>query len=670
MAYTPNIKKSSCSCCSHREQGVETQAHKEHSKHTHTHNHSHHQTDEGNGTFPLKAFLPGILSFAMLVSGIVLDHTAVVGFFSGGFRLGWYLMAYLIVAAPVFIEGWESIIHKDVFNEFTLMSVATIGAFCIGEYPEGVAVMLFYAVGELFQDSAVSRAQKSIKALLDIKPETATVKRGDGYQTVAPTDVKVGDMVQVKAGERVPLDCRMISPDSSFDTQALTGESTPSVIRSGENVLAGMINLEKVIEVEVTKEFTDSTISRILDMVQNATARKARTELMITKFARIYTPMVFFLALAITLIPALFVADYVFRDWLYRGLIFLVVSCPCALVISIPLGYFGGIGAASRHGILFKGANFLDTLCKVNTVVFDKTGTLTKGVFNVQEVKTSDSSEKEFLSYVKSLEQNSTHPIAKAVMKYGDGSYLLNTVAEVREVAGQGLTGVVNGKLAAAGNGKLMRALRIDYPQEIDTIPETTILAAIDNKFAGYIVIADEIKEDAVEAIQNLEKQGIEKTVMLSGDKQGITEVVARKLRINEAYGDLLPEQKVNEMDKIKADKNNVVAFVGDGINDTPVLALSDVGIAMGGMGSDAAIETADVIIQTDHPSKIALAICISKATRVIVMQNIVLALGVKLIVMVMGGFGVANMWEAVFADVGVALLAILNAVRILNKKF
>lgn len=617
-----------------------------------------------------KAYIPATISFFILILGIIFDFFFNNSFFTGFIRLFWYLAAFLVVGYPVLKEAFETIIQKDFFNEFTLMCVATIGAFCIGQYPEGVAVMLFYYIGELFQDAAVNKAQRNIKALLDIRPEKAFVKRANRYVSLPPKDVKVGETIQVKAGEKVPLDGKLISEGSTFDTKALTGESKPSLIRWGESVLAGMINLEKVIEIEVGKEYADSSLARILDMVQNATNRKAKTELLITRFARIYTPLVFVLALSITLIPALFVSHYVFSEWLYRGLVFLVISCPCALVVSIPLGYFGGIGAASRHGILFKGANFIDTLCRVNTVVFDKTGTLTKGVFKIQQVNSEGISEAELLKYARALEQYSNHPIAKAILQSNDSPHSSCLVTDVKENAGFGIQGVVDGKNVVVGNGKFLQQSQVDYDKAVDEIPETTILVGVNAKYVGYILIADEVKEDAAIAIEDLNKNGIFHTVILSGDKQGIVQSVAAKLGIEKAFGGLLPENKVAEMDKLMEDKTKVVAFVGDGINDTPVLALSDVGIAMGGMGTDAAIESADVVIQTDHPSKVAIAIQISQATKNIVTQNIVLAFGIKLAVLLLGGFGLANMWEAVFADVGVALLAILNATRILRKNF
>lgn len=646
--------KSACACCQSSQHD-----------HSHGHDHGHDHTNAGGW----RDYLPGIVSFLLLMGGLAMDHWFSKDF-QGISRFAWYAAAFLIVGFPVLKEAFGTMLHKDFFNEFTLMCTATIGAFCIGQYPEGVAVMLFYAVGELFQAAAVNKARRSIKALLDIRPHTASVVRDGIVAVVLPNEVAVGETIRVKAGEKIPLDGKLLSSSGSFDTRALTGESKPSVMRTGETVLAGMVNLDKVIDIEVEKVYADSSLAHILDMVQHAAERKAKTELLITRFARIYTPLVFLLALAITLVPALFVSHYVFTDWLYRGLVFLVISCPCALVISIPLGYFGGIGAASRHGILFKGANFIDMLDGVDTVVFDKTGTLTSGVFNVQHVESLLMAVAELLALTKAMEQYSNHPVAKAVMLYGDDAYKRHEVDGVEEVAGHGLTGTVGGRNVAVGNTKLMRLLRIDYDVKIDDIPETTIVVAVDNVYAGYILIADQIKDDAHHAVAGLRRAGIRKMVVLSGDKSAITQSVGDKLSIDEAYGDLLPEHKVKRMEQVKAGASKRVAFVGDGINDTPVLALSDVGIAMGGMGADAAIETADVVIQTDHPSKVVTAIHISKSTKTIVRQNIVMAFGIKAFVLILGGFGVATMWEAVFADVGVALLAILNAVRVLNKDF
>jgi Cd2+/Zn2+-exporting ATPase len=638
-------------------------------EHDHNHEHGHNHNHEHGGPLGWKQYLPAIFSLVMLLIGIALDNYIRNSFFKSYFRLAWYLIAYYPVGFPVMQEAWEAIKRKEFFTEFTLMVLATIGAFAIGEYPEGVAVMLFYAVGELFQSAAVNRAKNNIKSLLDIRPASASVLRNNAYQEVKPEEVKIGETIQIKAGEKVPLDGEMLSENSSFNTSALTGESRPKTIEKGEQVLAGMLNLDKVIELKVSKKFADSSLARILDMVQNATARKAKTELIIRKFARIYTPIVFFLAIAVVLTPALIVDNYVFSEWLYKGLIFLVISCPCALVISIPLGYFGGIGAASRNGILFKGSNYLDLMTKVNTVVMDKTGTLTKGVFKVQDIITDKLDKEEFIKLVAALESKSTHPIAKAIAEYVSGKNTLNAT-NIEEISGHGLKGKIDGKEVLAGNLKLLQKFKIDYDKALEDIVETIVVVAIDRKYAGHITIADEIKEDAIEAIKQMHKNGVIQTVMLSGDKNSITQKVAKSIGIDTAFGDLLPEDKVQKVEELRKDTTRVTAFVGDGINDAPVLALSDVGIAMGAMGSDAAIETADVVIQTDQPSKIVTAIKIGKATKSIVIQNIVLAFAVKVIVLILGAGGLATMWEAVFADVGVALLAILNAVRIQRMTF
>lgn len=627
------------------------------------HNHS---SPESIGKF--KIYVPAIFSFVMLIIGIAMDYFD-VAFFKDWIRIVWYAVAYLPVGFPVIKEGWNSIKNGDFFTEFLLMSIATIGAFAIGEYPEGVAVMLFYAVGELFQSAAVKRAKRSIKALLDVRPNEALVYRNNNYVSVNPEIVAIGEKVQVRVGEKIPLDGILLSEKGSFNTAALTGESKPDTIAKGEKVFAGSINLDGVIEIETTKEFKDSSIARILDMVQNATARKSKTELFIRKFARIYTPIVVFLAIGLTFLPYFFVDDYVFNDWLYRALIFLVISCPCALVISIPLGYFGGLGAASKNGILFKGASFLDEMTRITTVVMDKTGTVTKGVFKIKEIKTIDWDEPEFMKYLMAMEEQSTHPIAKAIMEYkADGEDF--QAKEVTEVAGKGLKGKVNGKTVLVGNKALMTSNNIEVPSETDNIVESIVMVSIDGKFAGYVIIADELKEDAHEAIKQIRESGISKIIMLSGDKDSITQQVAKEMGIDTAKGGLLPEDKLNEVEHLKKQFNTKVAFIGDGINDAPVLAASDVGIAMGGLGSDVAIETADVIIQTDQPSKIARAIKIGRSTRRIVWQNIGLAFGVKAVVLVLGAGGLATMWEAVFADVGVALLAILNAVRLQKMKW
>lgn len=624
-----------------------------------------------------KSYIRAAISFIMLIAGIIFSAADLYFFSNNWIRLAWYIIAYIPVGIPVIMEAWGSIRQKDVFSEYTLMSIATIGAFFIGEYPEGVAVMLFYAVGELFQDSAVNRAKRNISALLDVRPETATVVKGDSLETVSPENVNIDDVVEVKVGGRVPLDGVLQSESASFNTAALTGESVPRTIRKGEEVLAGMIATDNVSRIVVTKPFGQSALARILDLVQNATEKKAPAEQFIRKFARIYTPIVVALAALIVLLPWLYSLispefAFTFNDWVYRALVFLVISCPCALVISIPLGYFGGIGAASRQGILFKGSNYLEAITKVNTVVMDKTGTLTQGVFNVQKIATAgDITENELLKIIASVETQSTHPIAKAVVEYAKQQKVnLDKVEDVKEIAGHGLEATVTSKKVLVGNAKLLTKNQIEFSAELASIPETIVVCAINGIYSGYILVADAPKEDAKNAVDSLKELGVRNIVMLSGDKQTIVSKVASELNITQAFGDLLPEGKVKHVEKLKADASNNIAFVGDGINDAPVLAMSDVGIAMGGLGSDVAIETADVIIQTDQPSKIATAIKIGKATRRIVIQNIILAFGVKLIVLILGAGGIATLWEAVFADVGVSILAILNAVRILRMKY
>ena len=634
---------------------IKPNAEKENS-HSNGHNH-------GGQSNNFKAYLAAILSFLMLIIGITLDYYEVV-FFKNWLRIVWYGIAYVPVGLPVVKAGWESIKRRDVFTEFFLMSLATLGAFIIGEYPEGVAVMLFYAVGELFQNTAVKRAKSNIKALLDVRPKEANVFRNGDIARVSPESVTIGEKIQVRLGEKIPLDGILTSEKASINTAALTGESKPDTIVKGAKVFAGSINIEGVIEIEVTKEFKDSSIARILDLVQNATARKSKTELFIRQFARIYTPIVVFLAIGVTFLPYFFMEDYVFKNWLYRALIFLVISCPCALVISIPLGYFGGLGAASKNGILFKGASFLDAMTKINTVVMDKTGTLTKGVFKIKEIKAFGWDEKVLMKYVMAMEKQSTHPIAKAILEYkAEGAGY--EASEVAEIAGKGLKGSVNKKTVLVGNKALMTANKIEVKRETETIEDSVVFVGIDGVFAGYVAIADELKEDAKETITNLRKIGISNIIMLSGDKDSITQKLASELNIESAKGGLFPEDKLKEVEILKQNPENKIAFIGDGINDAPVMAASNIGIAMGGLGSDVAIETADVIIQTDQPSKVVKAIKIARSTRKIVWQNIILAFGVKVMVLILGAVGIATMWEAVFADVGVALLAILNAVRL-----
>ncbi|RGS60570.1 cadmium-translocating P-type ATPase [Bacteroides xylanisolvens] len=613
-----------------------------------------------------------IFSLLLLAGGIIMNALDLAFFREGYVSLIWYIVAYLPVGIPVMKEAWESIREKDYFSEFTLMIIATLGAFYIGEYPEGVAVMLFYTVGELFQGKAVDKAKRNIGALLDVRPEKALVLREGNLVTESPKKIKVGEIIEIKAGERVPLDGIMQNEVAAFNTAALTGESVPRNIRKGEEVLAGMIVTDKVIRLEVTRPFDKSALARILELVQNAAERKAPAELFIRKFARVYTPIVIILAVLIVLSPLVYslinpAFVFTFNDWLYRALVFLVISCPCALVVSIPLGYFGGIGAASRLGILFKGGNYLDAITKINTVVFDKTGTLTKGTFDVQACKSAgDISEEELVKLIASVESDSTHPIAKAVVNYAkERNIERGTVTDTKEYAGFGLEATVGGIPVLVGNCRLLSKFDISFPQELLKITDTIVVCAVGNRYAGYLLLADALKEDAKVAIDRLKALNIENIQILSGDKQSIVTNFAEKLGISKAYGDLLPEGKVKHLEELRQDEANRIAFVGDGMNDAPVLALSHVGIAMGGLGSDAAIETADVVIQTDQPSKVAEAIKVGKLTRRIIWQNVSLAFGVKLLVLILGAGGIATLWEAVFADVGVALLAIMNAVRI-----
>ena len=615
-----------------------------------------------------KAYLPSIVSLIILLTGVAFNQLEMV-WFNTYFQVFLFGIAYLIIGGPVVWKAITRIPKGDVFNEFFLMSIATIGAFFIGEYAEGVAVMLFYAVGELFQDAAVNNAKRSIESLLKLQIEEVNVLENGTTVIKHPKNVKLGEIIKVKSGEKVALDGELLTQNASFNTAALTGESVPDDKKKGDTVLAGMVNLNTVAEIKVTALYADTKLSKILKMVQEASGRKAKTQLFISKFAKIYTPIVTFLAVALTFLPFFIVDNYVFNDWLYRSLVFLVISCPCALVISIPLGYFGGIGAASRNGILFKGSDYLDKMTEIDTVVMDKTGTLTKGVFEVQKIVSESLSEKELLHIAAAIETYSTHPIAKAIVKYAEVDFKNIEIKNVEEISGHGLKGELNNQTILAGNSRLLKKYNIAYDEKISAITDTIVLIAIAGKFAGYITIADTIKEDAIEAITALHHLNIREVVMLSGDKQAVVDKIARQLGLDKAFGGLLPEDKVNEVTKLK-EAGRTIAFIGDGINDAPVIAMSDVGMAMGGLGSDAAIETADVVIQTDHPSKIATAIKIGKATKRIVWQNIILALGVKLIVLALGAGGIATMWEAVFADVGVALLAILNAVRIQKMRF
>jgi Cd2+/Zn2+-exporting ATPase len=634
----------------------------EHDDHDHDHDHDH--GEEGGGWlshWPLLSALLILVVMQAIELGFKIHLPLAIA-------LPIYSAAYLLAGYNVLFLAYRKAIRLDFFNEFFLMSVATIGAFAIGSYSEGVAVMVFYSIGEWFQDAAVNKAKRSIKALLDIRPDSVTVKRYGKNIDIAPAMVALDEIIEIKPGEKVALDGILYSDKASFNTAALTGESRPDNKLKGDVVYAGMINLNQLAEVQIKSLFKDSKLSKILDMVQDATARKSQTQLFLSRFAKIYTPIVFALAVLVIAIPYFFVPDYSFRDWLYRGLVFLVISCPCALVVSIPLGYFGGIGLASKNGILFKGSNFLDVMTKVNTIVMDKTGTLTKGVFQVQKISAKGYSEDELLKLTASLESKSTHPIAIAVLSYGkeQGISFEQEVKDLEEIAGYGLKGNINGKTVVVGNIRLLQKYSIAFDQQIETIEDTLVVVAIDGVYAGYLSIADEIKEDAAEAIKAMHAMGL-KTVMLSGDKQGVVTRVASFLDIDQAFGGLLPENKVEKVEELKQ-QGRIIAFVGDGVNDAPVVALADAGIAMGGLGSDATIETADIVIQNDQPGKIVTAIKIGKITKNIVWQNIIFAMVIKVIVLILGAGGIATLWEAVIADVGVALLAILNAVRVQNK--
>lgn len=578
-----------------------------------------------------------------------------------------FITAYLIAGWKVILKAVKNIFKGKIFDENFLMTIATLGAFAIDEMAEGVAVMLFYVVGELFQDIAVNRSRKSIKALLEIKPDYANLKTNGETKKVSPEIVKVGEHIIVKTGEKIPLDGEIIEGNSFVETSALTGESVPRKVRENDIVLAGMINQSGLLTIKVTKLFNESSISKILELVENATSKKAQTEKFITTFAKYYTPVVVFGASLLAVIPPLLFSEQTFTDWIYRALVVLVISCPCALVISIPLGYFGGIGGASRKGILIKGSNYLDALTKVKTVVFDKTGTLTKGEFKVAEITTANGFSKEVvLEYAAYTEAHSNHPIAKSILEaYSKG--LDNTrIKNVEEISGHGIRAVVDGKEILIGNDKLLHKENIEH--DVCDVEGTVVHVAVNKKYAGHIIISDRIKDDAIEAVSSLKQKGIN-TVMLTGDNKSTAEVYAKKLGIKEYYYELLPENKVEHIEKLieQSNKGDNVAFVGDGINDAPVIARADVGIAMGALGSDAAVETADVVLMTDSPMQVVHSIEIAKRTRMIVWQNILFAMGVKLFFILLGVFGIATMWEAVFGDMGVAIIAILNAMRVMK---
>ena len=602
----------------------------------------------------------------VVIALILFLISLIIPFENAWINIGIYIISYLIVGLDVLIEAIKNIFKGEVFDENFLMTIATIGAFAIGEYPEAVAVMLFYQVGEMFQSYAVDKSRKSIASLMDIRPDFANIKKNGSIEKVSPDKINIGDIIIVKPGEKVPLDGTIVDGNSMLDTSTLTGESVPREVSIGDEVLSGSINQNGLIEIKVTKNFGESTVSKILDLVENASSKKSKSENFISKFAKYYTPIVVVIAVLLAIIPPIIFKETEFIQWLYRALTFLVVSCPCALVISIPLGFFGGIGGASKLGVLVKGSNYLEALSKTEVVVFDKTGTLTEGVFEVQKVNSVDITKEDLIKCAAYAESFSNHPIANSLKKAYGKDIDNKKISETHELSGLGVNAVVDGKEVFVGNEKLMQEKNIEYIKcnEIGTI----LYVAINNQFKGTIIISDKIKADAKKAIEKLKKNNVKKIVMLTGDKKAVGESVAKELGLDEVYTELLPNNKVEKVEELMKSKSKKgkLAFVGDGINDAPVLAISDIGIAMGGLGSDAAIEAADVVLMTDEPSKVVDAIKISKKTLKIVKQNIIFAIAVKILVLILSAIGLSNMWQAVFADVGVSVLAILNALRVL----
>lgn len=640
--------------------------------HSHTHHHEHNDSGCGIGYWISPA-----ISFLMLIAGVIAGYVAPE--FVSTHQLTefiWYLIASLPVGLLIIKEAIEEICAGEIFSEFTLMAIACIGAFCIGEYPEALAVILFYSVGEKLQDKAVAKATKDITKLVDMRPKSVHCLENGISVDKSPEDIQPGEIIEVFAGERVALDGVLESSETvSVDTAALTGESIPRELNHGDEVLSGMIAIDKNLRIKISRKYKDSTLSQILDMVKDAQARKAPTELFIRKFARIYTPCVIILAALLLSIPYLISVFYVdftydFSEWLYRALVFLVISCPCALVISIPLGYYAGIGAASRRGILFKGGNYLDAIAKVNAVAFDKTGTITSGKFSVTEVFAESIDSDSLLYYLATAEAKSNHPLAQSLVDYVNKRKIeIGTAESLKEKSGLGIIATINNKRVIAGNLRLLQQNNIDYPIELERKDCSLIVCAIDGIFAGYVGLSDTLKPDSIEAVKELCKLGIEDAVLLSGDKVNITTKIASAAGIARAHAELLPQDKVRYVEEMMRNEGKTVAFIGDGLNDAPVLSISDVGIAMGGLGSDIAVENADVVIRTDMPTRVATAIKIGRQTRRIVLENIIGAIGIKVAIMALGAFGYAPLWVAVFADVGVALLAVMNSVRILFTK-
>ena len=658
---------STCKCCSCSSSG----------SHSHGHSHSHDHCDSNSQPW-YRPYIGVAISLGLLIAGLILDHYHDFMTETTWAKPLWYFIAFIPVGFPVVKEAVEGISRKDYFNELTLMAIACIGAFCIGEYSEAVGVMLFYCIGENLQDRAVDKATRDISKLLEVKSEIARVIKDGTVVEMKPDEVKVGDIIEVHAGERVPLDGVMVSDQGGmFDTAALTGESVPRDIEKGQEVLAGMISSGSTVRIQVSRPASDSALSRILDLVKNAQSKKARSEVFIRKFARIYTPVVTLLAFLVVVFPY-FISllhptfHYVFSEWLYRALVFLVISCPCALVISVPLSYFAGIGAASRNGILFKGGNYVDAIKNVNVVAFDKTGTLTTGKFRVEEVHVGNGETQDrMLAIMAAAESQSTHPLAKAIVKYvKDSGISVPEAARMTEVAGKGTQAEIEGHEVLAGNLKLLRDEGISFPEELNGNSSTIVAMAVDGKFAGYVILSDTPKEDAAGTVKDLHNLGVDQVVMLSGDRKEIVSKYAAMLGLKHSYGEMLPQDKAEYVEQISKTPGKQIAFVGDGMNDAPVLAISNVGIAMGGLGSDAAIESADVVIQTDKPSKVATAIKIGRYTHTIVMENIIGALVIKVAILTLGVIGIASLWAAVFADVGVTMLAVLNSMRVLWHKY
>ena len=607
--------------------------------------------------------------YKIITSTILFIIALVVQFQNIWINRFFYLLSYIIVGFEILKKAFRNIKRGKVFDENFLMSVATIGAFAIQEFPEAVAVMLFYQIGELFQDYAVDKSRKSISSLMNLRPDYANVLRNDKEEKIDPDEVKIDEVIIVKPGEKIPLDGLVMEGNSFIDTKALTGEPTPKRVNTGDEILSGCINLEGILKIQVKKEYDESTVSKILELVENASSKKSKSEKFITKFAKYYTPIVVIIAIFLAIVPPLIIKSATFSDWIYRALSFLVVSCPCALVISIPLSFFGGIGGASRNGILIKGSNYLEALANLETVVFDKTGTLTEGSFKVQKINSIGISEEELIEIAAYAEWYSNHPIAKSVKQEYNKNVERVKIKDVKEVTGKGIVASIDEKQVLVGNEKLMQEYSINYEKskEIGTI----LYIAINNIFSGTVLISDRVKDDSIKCIELIKTNGIKKTIMLTGDKKEIAEHISKELGIDTVHSELLPDEKVKKMEELLKNKtqNKKIAFVGDGINDAPVLAVADIGIAMGGLGSDSAIEAADIVIMNDEPSKLNTAIKIAKKTMKIVKENIIFAIAVKILVLILSAIGIATMWEAVFADVGVAIIAILNSLRMLNKK-